>query len=225
MMFIQHFFNYICIFIIHYVCYLTFCHLKIIIKHEVFEMTMKNDLRVIKTKKILFDTLLKLMKQKNFEKIKISDICEEALINRSTFYAHYEDKYELLVELFENQKQLLLNELGENENELSSKKYIMKLLSVLIDYIDDNRDIYSAILSHNQNGFLIDFLIDVIEKDASTRLKNNYDIKESDLPLDIIVKFYAGGIINIGISWLTRSENYTKDELLDYIDKLIPEKI
>lgn len=68
-------------------------------------------------------------------------------------------------------------------------------------------------------------MIDVIEKDASTRLKNNYDIKESDLPLDIIVKFYAGGIINIGISWLTRSENYTKDELLDYIDKLIPEKI
>jgi len=191
----------------------------------VLEMTKKNDLRVIKTKKILFDTLLKLMKQKNFEKIKISDICEEALINRSTFYAHYEDKYELLVELFENQKQLLLNELGENENELSSKKYIMKLLSVLIDYIDDNRNIYSAILSHNQNGFLIDFLIDVIEKDASTRLKNNYDIKESDLPLDIIVKFYAGGIINIGISWLTRSENYTKDELLDYIDKLIPEKI
>lgn len=188
-------------------------------------MTKKNDLRVIKTKKILFDTLLKLMKQKNFEKIKISDICEEALINRSTFYAHYEDKYELLVDLFENQKQLLLNDLGENENELSSKKYIMKLLSVLIDYIDDNRNIYSAILSHNQNGFLIDFLIDVIEKDASTRLKNNYDIKESDLPLDIIVKFYAGGIINIGISWLTRSENYTKDELLDYIDKLIPEKI
>ena len=76
-------------------------------------MIKKNDLRVIKTKKILFDTLLKLMKQKNFEKIKISDICEEALINRSTFYAHYEDKYELLVELFENQKQLLLNELGE----------------------------------------------------------------------------------------------------------------
>ena len=222
---IQQFLKNICIFIIHFVCYLTFYYLKSIIQHEVFEMTKKNDLRVIKTKKILFDTLLKLMKQKNFEKIKISDICEEALINRSTFYAHYEDKYELLVDLFENQKQLLLNELGENENELSSKKYIMKLLSVLIDYIDDNRNIYSAILSHNQNGFLIDFLIDVIEKDASTRLKNNYDIKESDLPLDIIVKFYAGGIINIGISWLTRSENYTKDELLDYIDKLIPEKI
>ena len=47
----------------------------------------------------------------------------------------------------------------------------------------------------------------------------------SNIPLDILVKFYAGGIINIGISWLTRSENYTKEELLSYINKLIPDKI
>ena len=67
-------------------------------------MKEKTDLRIIKTNKILFDALLKLMKKKNFEKIKISDICEEALINRSTFYAHYEDKYELLMALFEEQK-------------------------------------------------------------------------------------------------------------------------
>ena len=39
-------------------------------------MKEKTDLRVVKTKKILFNTLLKLMKQKKFEKIKISDICE-----------------------------------------------------------------------------------------------------------------------------------------------------
>ena len=127
--------------------------------------------------------------------------------------------------MFEDQRLTLLKELEEEKSVSFSKDYIMKLLSVVIDYIDDKKDIYSAILLHNRNGFLIDFLIDVIERDASERLKNYKDIKHSNLPLDIIVKFYAGGIINIGISWLTRSENYTKDELLNYIDKLIPEKI
>ena len=101
----------------------------------------------------------------------------------------------------------------------------MKLLSVLIDYIDNNREIYSAIITYNKNGFLIDILIDVIEKDALVRLKNINDIKETNLPLDVIVKFYAGGIINIGISWLTGTENYTKEELLNYMDKLIPDKL
>ena len=188
-------------------------------------MQERTDLRVVKTKKILFASLLKLMKCKNFEKIKISDICEESLINRSTFYAHYEDKYELLIELFEEQMQALLKELEDNENMTFSKEYLMELLNILIDYIDENRETYSAILSNNRNGILIDFLIDTIERDVSDRLKRSNEIIDSTLPLDIIVKFYTGGLINIGITWITRNEKYSKEELLSYIDKLIPDKI
>jgi len=188
-------------------------------------MKDKMDLRIIKTKKILYNTLLKLMRQKNFEKIKISDICEEALINRSTFYAHYEDKYDLLMELFEEQKKSLLKELGDNENTSFSKNYIMELLNILINHIDQNKEVYSAILSNNRNGILIDFLIDALERDISDRLKNNNEIMDSNIPLDIIVKFYAGGVINIVISWLTRKEKHSKEELISYMDKLIPNNL
>ena len=144
-------------------------------------MKEKTDLRVIKTKKILFNTLLELMKNKNFEKIKISDICEESLINRSTFYAHYEDKYELLMELFEEQKLSLLKELEDNNNLIFSKEYLMKLIDILIKHIEENREIYSAILTNNRNGILIDFLTDAIEKDVSDRLKSNNQIIISKL--------------------------------------------
>ena len=41
----------------------------------------KTDLRVIKTKKALFEALLDLMKDKTFEEIKVSDICSKALVN------------------------------------------------------------------------------------------------------------------------------------------------
>ena len=188
-------------------------------------MKEKTDLRVIKTKKILFNTLLELMKNKNFEKIKISDICEESLINRSTFYAHYEDKYELLMELFEEQKLSLLKKLEDNNNLIFSKEYLMKLIDILIKHIEENREIYSAILTNNRNGILIDFLTDAIEKDVSDRLKSNNQIIISKLPIDILVKFYAGGLINIGMALITRTEKYSKEEILSYIDKLIPEKI
>ena len=185
----------------------------------------KTDLRVVKTKKILFNSLLNLMKTKNFEKIKISDICEESLINRSTFYAHYDDKYELLIDLFEERKLSLLKVLEDNENKDFSKEYLMELLSILIDHVEENKEIYSAILANNRNGILIDFLIDAIEKDVSERLKGSSEIMISDLPLDIVVKFYAGGLINIGIDCITRAKKYSKEELLSYIDKLIPDKI
>ena len=185
----------------------------------------KTDLRIIKTNKILFDALLTLMKEKNFEKIKISDICEVALINRSTFYAHYEDKYDLLIALIEELKNTFLNELKENEYNSISKEYFMNLLKILIEHTDQNRSIYTSILSNNKNGLFIDFIMDVANRDIANRLKNNKDIINSNIPIDTITKFYLGGIINLGLDWILNKDKYTKEELLSYLDKLIPEKI
>ena len=49
-------------------------------------------------------------KDKTFEEIKVSDICKKALINRSTFYSHYNDKYELLVDFINALKEEFVNE-------------------------------------------------------------------------------------------------------------------
>lgn len=192
---------------------------------EAVKMKDKTDLRVIKTNKILFEALTTLMKEKTFEKIKISDICEVALINRSTFYAHYEDKYELLLALIEDLKDNLLVELNKNEAESLSKEYFMELLEILIDHIDSKREIYSAILSHNKNGIFVDFLIDVANRDLAKRLKDNQEIIKSNIPADIISKFYLGGIINIGVDWIINKDKYNKEQILLYLDKLIPDKL
>ena len=156
-------------------------------------MDKKTDLRIVKTKKGLFEALLTLMKQKNFDQIRVSDICEVALINRSTFYAHYEDKYDLLIELVENLQNTFLNELNVNTHEIISKEYFMELLRILINHIDDNREIYNII--------------------------------DSSVPVDTIVKFYLGGIVNIGIDWIVNIDKYSKEDILMYLSKLIPDKI
>ena len=55
----------------------------------------QNDLRVIKTKKYIEESFIYLLRQKDFNKITVQDILDRALINRSTFYKHYTDKYQL----------------------------------------------------------------------------------------------------------------------------------
>ena len=57
---------------------------------------MKYDLRVQKTHKLLIEALFKLLETKPFENIKLNEICEEAMIHKTTFYNHFSDKYELL---------------------------------------------------------------------------------------------------------------------------------
>lgn len=53
------------------------------------------DLRVVKTKKAIINAFLSLRAEKPLEKITIKELCQMAVINKSTFYSHYSDIYEL----------------------------------------------------------------------------------------------------------------------------------
>lgn len=55
----------------------------------------EKDLRVIKTRKNIENSFILLLEEKDFTKITVQDILDKALINRSTFYKHYTDKYQL----------------------------------------------------------------------------------------------------------------------------------
>ena len=62
-------------------------------------MQNQNDLRVIKTKKLIKDVFYQLLDKNGLENITVSDIAHKAMINRTTFYLHYKDKYDLLSSL------------------------------------------------------------------------------------------------------------------------------
>ncbi|GFP75426.1 TetR/AcrR family transcriptional regulator [Clostridium fungisolvens] len=61
--------------------------------------TKKIDPRAARTRILIQDAFLSLTREKVFEAITVKDIVERANINRSTFYAHFEDKYILLDQL------------------------------------------------------------------------------------------------------------------------------
>ena len=186
-------------------------------------ITNKNDLRVIKTKNALYNALLELMKEKTFEEIKVSDICNKALINRSTFYAHFEDKYELLSDCINDLKTSLLNELKKNKTISSTKEYYIEMIKLFLNHIEEKKDTYLAIAINNRNSILTDIIYDVIDNDITSRLKT--ENKDSKIPDEIISKFYLGAVVNVGIAWLFNINKYTKEEMINYLSILIPDEI
>lgn len=54
------------------------------------------DLRVLRTRKLIMDSFIELSSKKEFKDITVKDITTEAMINRATFYYHFEDIYDLL---------------------------------------------------------------------------------------------------------------------------------
>lgn len=187
-------------------------------------MKKETDLRVIKTKKLLYQTLIELMKDKTFEEIKVSDICTTAMINRSTFYAHYEDKYELLLDFINTLKKEFVEELSKKDNvNLTPREYYLKLIELFLEHIENKKDIYNAIMINNRNSIMMDILLSVVNDDILKNIKEN-DINPN-VPSDIIAKFYLGGVINLGVEWLSNNNKYTKKQIIDYLKILIPEQI
>lgn len=184
----------------------------------------KFDLRVIKTKKTLYNSLIELMKEKSFEEIKVSDICNHALINRSTFYAHYEDKYDLFSDYINDLKISLTNELKKNQNIASTKEYYIEMIKLFFNHIEQNKDNYLATIINNRNSIIIDILYDVIDKDIINHLETN-DKNVNNVPNNIIAQFYLGAVVSVSINWLKNINKYTKDDMLNYLTILIPNDI
>lgn len=182
----------------------------------------KNDLRVIKTKNALYISLLDLMKEKAFEEIKVSDICNRALINRSTFYAHYEDKYDLFTDYIRGLKESLAVELKKNNNIATTKEYYMEMIRIFLNHIEEKRNSYLSIIINNRNSIIIDILYDAIDGDIISKLHNT-KLSNQGVPTEVIARFYLGAVISTGISWIKNIDKYSKEEMINYFDKLIPD--
>ena len=72
----------------------------------------KTDLRIVRTRKLIMESFITLSEKKEFKDITIKDITAEAMINRTTFYYHFEDIYDLLEKVLS--EVLLINLAHEN---------------------------------------------------------------------------------------------------------------
>lgn len=186
-------------------------------------MNNKKDLRVIKTRNALFNSLITLLKGKSFEELKVSDICENALVNRSTFYSHYQDKYELVMDFINNMENNISKELEKNNNIFNTKEYYIEMIKLIMNYIDDNKEIYNGILNNNKNSIFFDIISNSIEKDIEYRIKNNTKI--NNINTDFVTRFYVGAVSSIVIDWIQNKLKYSKEDVIKYLDILIPSNI
>lgn len=155
----------------------------------------KCDRRVIQTRKLLKDALIRLMKEKPLHQISIKKICETADVNRSTFYHHYDTQYDLYDDILSDVSQGI-SEIIHSARERDGST--LTVLTELFRYAESERDLFLVILSNNSNlnlgeGFTKN-VARFLEKDNNSEMFN------------YCTQFIAAGIANILWIWLN-SEN------------------
>lgn len=106
---------------------------------------------------------LRLFEERDIEDITASEIIRTAGINRSTFYAHYTDKYDLLTEVegdFLRQMEDLFKEsptvdllLGRESAASVWEAYFGRL----IEFLHGNRRLFSGLVGRQGSAFMVDF--------------------------------------------------------------------
>ena len=96
--------------------------------------------RVRMTKMLLKNALIDIMKTKSIHLVSIKEICEEADVNRSTFYRHYNTQYDLYDEIIED----IANDIG---GIYSDDFTTLEFLTKVLEYIESKRETFLVILS------------------------------------------------------------------------------
>ncbi|WP_455718400.1 TetR/AcrR family transcriptional regulator, partial [Anaerosporobacter sp.] len=95
----------------------------------------KGNRRILYTKKVIKESLIELLQEKEIHQITVTDICNKADINRGTFYTHYKDAYDLLQSLEDE----LFDQILKYALETSLETHLNTLLINIFDLIAQNK--------------------------------------------------------------------------------------
>jgi AcrR family transcriptional regulator len=159
-------------------------------------MEKKIDQRVRLTQNLLKHALVQLMKEQHISKISVRAICEVADINRSTFYVHYADPYDLLAKI-EEEVRYNLNGYLEKQEFSNNKPISVQILTRILEYVKDNAALFKALLSENCD---FAFQKDIMELAQIVSSQNNQSLDNNTA--EYIKIFSITGCISIVQKWL-----------------------
>ena len=168
-----------------------------------------------KTKTYLANALLELLKIKSFDNIKVTEICDKALVHKTTFYNHFDDKYELL-------NYLLLkihNEISEqSKQDEGIINYYLSISKYYIRYIKNNPELFKSIIT-NDNNVSLNLFQRLYVKDIEKRID-----KFSNIPVNYAAHFYVSAVLAVISEWFICGMQADEETLLNDIEILAKDK-
>ena len=157
-------------------------------------MANKVDVRIVKSKESLMSAMIGLLGKKKLEDLTISEICQEADVNRNTFYSHYSSVRELFEEM--NGKYMEALFASAKVFDEPNDSTIKNLVNVL-DKMKEKGNLTKIIFSESNSIKHLNTLLQIL---FPTSIIDN--LKIENLSLEECHAFLIGGITSLILRWI-----------------------
>jgi len=166
-----------------------------------------NDLRVLKTKSLFHQTLVKLLKDKPLESISVSEICKLANVNRGTFYLHYDQKENLFEEYFMEVMKDLEDSYHKPYKNLPIQPHEVSPSSLRIfHHVQKYSDFYKIVFSAKASMSYYYMFYDKI-KSLLEEVIQLYEEENMNIPL--YSSYQANALIGMIMQWAAEDFSYS----------------
>lgn len=164
----------------------------------------------------MINALLNLLTIKDFKDINVSELCLVAKVHRTTFYAYYDNVFELL----EDAKKKSVLQLKEKYKgiDFSKVSFDENLLKIYLNFVKDNAPLFKAYLKNSialdsENDF-----IKMLESQPIKKAKEKYG--DDDISIYYLTRFFIEGIYSIIITWINRDFKESVEKIANIISSI-----
>ena len=162
-------------------------------KMPIRESQIMEDLRIRRTKRSIENAMMDLIEIKGFNKVRLVDVAEKAMVNRNTIYLHYQSKEEIVMSIINRSfsENFIALDAARVFTGRPNKQKLRKLFDKMLNILESNIDLYRIFLIDSN---LIGYLQDSIDKVKDLVYKTLKPSNKNRLGVEYIVNGIYGTI-------------------------------
>lgn len=159
----------------------------------------KVDRRVRRTKELLRRALLELILEKGYARVTVQEIIDRADVGRSTFYAHFRDKEDLLVDGLEELREALAPNEGDGVHPGSASLAVF-------EHFRDSQEVWGAMAGRRGADAFVRHLHEFLLGLVYAQLRARAPQGPTRVPVDALAEFAVSTMIGLGVRWWRMGE-------------------
>lgn len=182
------------------------------------------DRRQQKTRIAIFSAFTSLLSEKGYGKITVQEIIDAANVGRTTFYAHFETKDDLLKALCEDLFGHIISSAMDNAHThglYSEQTAPESVFCHLLQHLQENEGNVLGLLASESSDVFLRYFKDSLNELIWVQFVEQRKQHNTNVPQDFLINHISGSFVEMVLWWIKERQKQTPAELDRYFRAVI----